>query len=189
MIRPLPTSSFGHLATGEQQSRQPPSPINLPIPTPNVRTTKITAHPLKSHDSPVADFILWTLGNGRTTVPTTPQSRQHSLPTRPTSPPKKSQPIHPNPKNHSPVQTLRISRFLTNTSISGTIFNGITVSSLALTLTRIVTSLVGPSAAQTSAASQVARVHFRPLPRLPANPTSQPYIPGFPPGLAKAPSP
>ena len=206
----------------------------------------------QSHDSPVADFILWTLGNGRTTVPTTPQSRstlpiptrptfaprqitahlpksqksqsspdntpspraqhrrqrnhspspqipkitvqsrQHSLPTRPTNRPSpKEITAHP-PKSQQitvTVQTLRISRFLTNTSISGTIFNGITVSSLALTLTRIVTSLVGPSAAQTSAASQVARVHLRPLPRLPANPTSQPYIPGFPPGLAKALSP
>ena len=68
----------------------------------------------QSHDSPVADFILWTLGNGRTTVqsnqPPHPHAQQPPSPDntpspRPTFAPHKSQPISQNPKNHSPVQT------------------------------------------------------------------------------------
>ena len=182
MIRPLPTSSFGHLATGEQQSRQPPSPINLPIPTPNVRTTKITAHPpksRKSQSSPDNPPVQTTLPPHAPNIaakeitahlpksqksqssPDNPPVQTTPPSPRPTLAPHKSQPISQNPLNHSsdnlPVQTtspqnlaqsLRIPRFLTTTSISGIIFNGITVSSLALTLTRIVTRLVCLNAAQ-----------------------------------------
>ena len=100
IIRPLPTSSFGHLATGEQQFRQSLVQTTPPSPRAQHRRQRNHSPSPKSHNSPVADFILWTLGNGRTTVQTIPQSRQHSLPTRPTSPP-----IPQIPKNHSPVQT------------------------------------------------------------------------------------
>ena len=62
------------------------------------------AHPPNSHDSPVADFILWTLGNGRTTVPTTPQSRQHSPSPRPTLAPRQITAHLPKSQMHSPVR-------------------------------------------------------------------------------------
>ena len=186
MIRPLPTSSFGHLATGEQQSRQPPSPDNTPIPTrPTFAATQITAHLPKSPKSQsscqTSSLVHLATGEQQSRQPPSPdntpspraqhrrqrnhspstkspqinpQSRQPAPSPRPTfASTRKSQPIPQIPKNHSsdnpPVQTtasiptpnarttqitahppnpqksqfrqctVRISRFLTTTSISG----------------------------------------------------------------------